>query len=479
MKIKYSITGGFDESQMQQIHQTALKILDEIGVEIRANEIATPELLKIITSHSGVHIKNGRLCFSPWLVEKYVSALREDLKRERSTASDEVIIQPIIHTLNFLAPGADKVRPHDTASLIDSAKLIDALHDQGVRGGCPGWPSEVPPLLQPLMHYKISCQYTRNPPLPPQTSTQIVPYLCDMARVVGQASGDSISVGFHPISPLKLEGDEFEIAIHYWKKFGNKLSLWVGPMPIMGVSTAIFFPAALAQSLAEALAAFTFFKLLMEGGNVFFSFNYYPFDMKYGTFAQGGPEDVLIALMRSQLSQWYGFEPNPGDKAFLTLGHLPDAQAASEKTAKTVVSLLAGATRLNGAGSLSLDETFSPEQLLIDLEIASWAKRVSQGFDFSEEYLGYKILREVIEQKTDFLSHESTVRHHRDVYWTPEIFEHLMLNQRIEKGLKTFREQISDRVGQIIAGHTSPLKPDQIAELDRIYQKAQKDITLI
>jgi len=378
MNVKYTITGGLNEHQMERIHQTALKILDEIGVEVNANEIPTPELLKIVTAHAGVHLKNSRLCFSPRLVDQYVCAHRAELLAKRSKPSEEVLIHPIIHTFNYLAPGAAKVRPQDTASLIDSAKLIDTLHDRGLRGRCPGWPSDVPPILQPLMHYKISCQYTRNPSLPPQTSTKLVPYLCEMAQVVGQTSGNSWSAGFHPISPLKLEGDEFDIALHYWKKFGNRLSLWVGPMPIMGVTAPVFFPAALAQSLAEALAAFMFFKLLTNNGSVFFSFNFYAFDMKYGTFAQGGPEDALIALVRNQLSQWYGYATNAGDKALLTLGHLPDAQAAAEKAGKTVVSLLAGATNLNGAGSLSLDETFSPEQLLIDLEIAAWAGRVAR-----------------------------------------------------------------------------------------------------
>jgi len=474
-QVKYNLAGGFEETQLKQIHQMALRILDEVGIEIHSREITEKELLGRISSYEGVIIRGGRICFAPFLVERYLNDFQRQIKAAPSAPKHDVTIAGTCHTFNILDPETGHLRLHDTSDLIRATQLMDSFYEENVRGGCPGIPSDVPASLQYLMQYKICCEHSRSSPAVPITSVSSAEYIYEMKQVMGYASPDSYGVSVHPVSPLRLEGVEFEIALHFFKKFGKKLSIGSCPMPIMGVSAPIFFPAALAQAIAEGLAGFVFFKLLTDGGNVSFGFNFYAFDMKYCNFTYGGPEDVLISFVRDQMCQWYGLSSSLGAKSLLTMSHQPDAQAAAEKAAKTSIAVLAGASQIVDAGSLSLDETFSPEQLVIDMEIVNWSKRVAQGVQFDDEYDYVQIIKEAIGQGGDFLSHPTTLENYRETYWMPSLFEHLMKNQWLEKGGKKLREKAREIVKKKMDAPHFVLDSGRQKALDGIYKKAAKE----
>ena len=475
MKIQYAIGGGMNEGQLKRIHETALRILDEIGMQVHSEVVPDGELLERVSAHDGVRIVNGRVCFRPALVERLLKEYQAQLGPPANPQDGELTIHTIGHACNILDPATGKLRPCNTADLAGFARLANTFHDEGLRGGCPGFPNDVPGPLRPVAQYKINCEHSRTRASASAESPAAAEFIYEMAKVMGYASGQGHSVGVHPVSPLRLEGNEFDIALHFWKKLGDKLSVGCGPMPIVGVSAPIFLPGAMAQAIAEGLGCFVFFKLLTGGGAGFW-FNFYAFDMKYGNFVYGGPEDSLIALMRNQMNRWYGLPSHFGDKALNTMAHSADAHAATEKASKTVIALLAGAKYLAGAGGLSLDETCSPEQLVIDMEIVRWAGRVASGFEFNDEALALEIIREAVAGGGNFLSHDSTLAHYRETYWMPQLFEHMMKSQWDEKGGRSLRERAKEIIGQRLATECFELPEDKRMELDRIYRRAQEEL---
>jgi len=152
----------------------------------------------------------------------------------------------------------------------------------------------------------------------------------------------------------------------------------------------------------------------------------YPFDMKYGSFVYGSPEDVLATLFQIQLNRYFKIPVIA--KSLLTNSQLPDPQAAAEKAAHTIVAALAGLDGFTNAGLLSVDDIYSAEQVVIDYEIVEYARRFLKSFDFNEETLTTDIIKEVVEEgRGDFLSHQSTLDNFRDAFWIPELFEHYTL----------------------------------------------------
>jgi trimethylamine:corrinoid methyltransferase-like protein len=62
--------------------------------------------------------------------------------------------------------------------------------------------------------------------------------------------------------------------------------------------------------------------------------------------------------------------PTDGGEVMLVASKTPDAQAAMEKSACCALAKAHGFKHLEGAGMLWIDEVFSPQQLMIDIEIA-------------------------------------------------------------------------------------------------------------
>ncbi len=475
MKIKYSLSGGLMDSQCAEIHKTALRILEKIGMEIHTDEVPVNDLFRIISDFPGVNVKGNRVYFSPEIVEKYLEEYK--VKMQSNAGNEEKIaIYPPRHSCLILDVEGDNPRPIGTADVAAMSRLTESYREQGVIGGPPGPPQDVRGELRSILHYKIGCEYNRTEPHVSVSSVAASDYIYEMAKIMGYATPQSYHCGVHPISPLKLEGEEFDVALHFWKRLGSKLKVDVGPMPIMGVTSPVFFPASLAQSIAEGLGGFVFFNMLTGGDDVGFWFNFYAFDMKYGNFSYGGPEDSLIALVRNRMSLWYGLPNNCGDKALHTMAHAPDAQAAAEKSSKTVIALLSGARQIHGAGMLSLDEAFSPEQFVIDMEIVNWAKKVMDGFEFTEESLGFDVIKEAVEEKTDFLMHQTTIENYRKTYWTPDIFHHLMKNQWEQQGSKSLRRRIKEIINKRLASEGYILDKERRDALNEVYKRAEASL---
>jgi trimethylamine:corrinoid methyltransferase-like protein len=122
-----------------------------------------------------------------------------------------------------------------------------------------------------------------------------------------------------------------------------------------------------------------------------------------------------------------------GTRSIRSMAKRPGIQGAAEKAASAVVGALAGSRSFFGAGTLSVDEVWSDEQLVIDREIADYALRVAQGFEFDAEALAVEIIEECV-ASGEFLAHPSTVRSHRSTYWQPSLLEHTSLHRWQQSG---------------------------------------------
>ena len=473
-QIRYEITGGLSQKQMDEIHNAALRILDTIGLAISTPEATNDELLAALSTSKGVFVRQGRICFRHELVDGLLAEHRKETKRVLAVQPAALTIGAGVHAFNIYDSHIGKTRPCNTEDCVRYTKLANTYYDEGVRCGLPGFPSDAPRGAQGLAAYKIACEYSRSGGNGVANAPEEREAMYEMARVMGPAT-EGYGVGMHPVSPLRLEGNEFDGAIRMWKKIGDKLSVSCGPMPIMGVSAPIHFPAALAQGIAESIGSFVFFKLLT--GKASFWINFYAFDMKYGVFAYGGPEDSIIALIRRQMNDYYGLSQGFGDKALSTMSHAVDAHAAGEKAAKTVIALMAGTNVLATAGSLSLDETLAPEQLVLDMEIVHWAKHLAQGFAYDASMLEPARIEEGINNAGDFLSLDRTLESFRDTYWMPDLFDHMMLSQWQSRGGKSLTDRAREIADKRLATDNYGVNDDQRREIDRIYTSFIQKIT--
>jgi trimethylamine---corrinoid protein Co-methyltransferase len=205
-------------------------------------------------------------------------------------------------------------------------------------------------------------------------------------------------------------------------------------------------------------------------GNQAIKFCPYPFDMKYGTIVYGSAEYVLMTLIQMQIAEYYGLPKV--DKSLSTMGKMPDSQSAAEKMAHTVIASLAGAESFTNAGMLSIDEIYSPVQVVIDMEIMNYVRRITDGYEFSEESISSQTIEDVVSCKCHFLEHESTFENYKSMFLMPELFEHKTMDQWNNQGRKSIVNVAREIAKKNISEHSFELSREKQKELDRIYTHA-------
>ena len=179
--------------------------------------------------------------------------------------------------------------------------------------------------------------------------------------------------------------------------------------------------------------------------------------------------------MGNQISAFY----NNGNgswfcPAFHTSAMLPDAHSMTTRSAFAAIGALYGARHFGFAGWLGLDKFFSPEQLILDIEIVRYAQHLTKSIEFTDETLGFDVLREV-GPHGEFLTHPDTVAHCHE-QWTSPIFKNQSPEQWMASPSPGMKEQIRAIIHKAEEAHAYALTPDVRRELDRIYQHAARTL---
>jgi trimethylamine:corrinoid methyltransferase-like protein len=190
----------------------------------------------------------------------------------------------------------------------------------------------------------------------------------------------------------------------------------------------------------------------------------------------GSPEDLLLQFSNAEVNAYFhGTSWYPGVGSIHTSAKLPDAQACAEKANLMTTGTLLGVRRFGVAGTLSLDEVFSPEQLLYDIEIRDHAQRIAKGIDGDCD--PGRCLEDVMEsiQQKSFVGLDTTVNTYRDVYWHPRLFERQFLAGWDGEGAKTIREKAHAMILELLNEYEYELETELRRELDQILAKAKQD----
>lgn len=455
--VKYSIKGGLSNDQIEDIHKGILQVLEKVGVEVNHKKT-----LECLSEKKGVTVRGTRVFYKPWLVEEFIKRLHRG-KNTREISNDFKMAGGY-HCSNILDMDSGKIRIPTTKDLIKMVKLLDAL---GIEGGAPVVIRDIPKKLEALTAFKICWENSYKISGYEIWSVEELKCINDMAHVVGKKVIKGVQVY---MGPLQLNPEALDLV---WETLDQDMVYFEGisgAMPMLGVTTPIFFPAAWIQAIADGLAGYITTRLISGGKRGTFDIRLDPFDMKYANIVFGSPEWILLDLMKRQLNDYFlGY---PGEGKFRSTAKAPDAQAAAERSISVLMGALAGERTFYGAGQMAIDEVFSPEQLVIDREILSYIERFIRGFEFlDEEGLSLKVIEEV-GPGGNYLDHSSTIESYRKAYWMPELFEHHRLGQWQKKGSPSIRDLAREIVRKKIKTHCFELDENLQKELNKIYQKA-------
>ncbi len=387
----------FSADQIEAIHQTSLRVLQEIGIRVLLPEARRAFKL----AGAEVDEDSQMVRFDPDLVLQTVARAPPRIhfharNPERSVEVGEEAVAFV--TVGGPPNASDSLRGRHAGDLADYgdflrlAQSFDVVH-------CIGAPVE--PIDVPVneRHLEMAwAQLTLSDKLPflfsrgPDAVAQFI----EMVRIARGVTAEqllrepSVYTVVNMNSPLQLDGPMSQ-GIMDMARAGQVTV--VTPFTLAGAMAPITLPGALVQQNAEALAGIALGQIVRPGVPMVYGGFTSNVDMKSGAPAFGTPEYTKAAIAGGQLARRYGL---PYRSSNVNASNAPDAQAAYESQMSLWGALMGGCNMLmHGAGWLEGGLTASFEKFIIDVEMLQMMAEFLTPSEVTEETLGFEAIRDV------------------------------------------------------------------------------------
>ena len=355
-----------DAARTREIIAGARELLAKTGMKVTGTE-----LNRELSALGAFQKKSERWLISEKQFDSFVEAYR---KRPLPPPHSRFVGEASFYSCYLRDPHSGKVTETTTDSLRKAAVFSEkAAAQYPLSPVVPGYPTDVPGELSSLMRYKLALECCSQDVIPTPDALFASDYMFAMAKAAHKTM-DRLPV--YPISPLTLGSDSAEIVLRHKDKLK---SFYVFTMPFMGITAPMHITMGYAQALAETVGS----AILMEavtGLPADIRPNLDPVDLKRFNIAFGTPLKFFLEQAGYELLSALREEPVPFSSVNIhTFAKECDCRAAMEKGMLMLSGALCGAKKFYCVGTLCLDELFDPLQLLWDLEMLQYVKRLLDG----------------------------------------------------------------------------------------------------
>lgn len=233
-----------------------------------------------------------------------------------------------------------------------------------------------------------------------------------------------------------------------------------GGMPILllsagqaGATAPAALAGALAQEVAEVLAGLVYVNAMKPGHPAIFGTWCFVSDLRTGAMSGGSPEQALLSAAAAQMAHFYDL--TGGTASGMTDSKLPDGQAGAEKALNHALVGNAGANLIyESAGMHASLLGFSLESLLIDNDIIGAAQRTIKGIEVTEERLSFETIRDVcLNGPGHYLGSAQTLQLMHTEYLYPDVGDRKSPNEWNEQGGLAIEKRAALKVREILASH--------------------------
>ena len=475
-----------NETEMRDIHKAALRVLDEVGMWIDS------DLALQYLQGYGCHVDfDTRLVtFPPDIVQDTVDRMRRAhsdpgrIPQRMSVRYSEMYFSTMPHRVHtdfttntggfcvFIYDLEDRRRAANMDDVRACIRLADALDNIDFMG-LPVSAQEVPPPMRPVVMAAELVKMTKKlggvetfDPLDARLITRIAEIAAGGPEELRR---NPILVGYAEArSPLCLDKNMAEILIGN-VRVGMPQSL--DTMPSAGITAPTTSAGCLAIGVAESLAGLVLGYAVDPEAIMSIDVCPSKADMRSGLYTYASPERMpLLAANIQMINEFYGCPS--GTHGGKTDACYPGVQVGMEKVASMLFPIMAGSVGIGTMGHLENAVTFSPQQLVIDNEIAGSVRRMLEGFEVSPETLAVEVIKEVGHQGV-FLHHDHTIEHFRDELYPSNLFDRLNWGAAMNQPVRGIEERAKIIAAELMTVETEPpLSQDQECAIDEVVEEA-------
>jgi len=434
--------------ECQRIHQTSLRILDEIGVRLEHDDIIAT-LLKA-GARPGAGAREVR--FPPEMVRDYLALTPETVElaaRDGLSVTLSPESAPVFWTNPgmYLWDGTER-RNAVAADLAGAARLCDHLDNvQGVVGMAM---EDVPPPCRDFVGLRVIAENCRKHARVLCFSPTGMEAIAAMKPLF---PGPWFSMGFTAHGPLRWTHLALEI---FRRSAGHGIPATINGEPMAGVTGPVSLAGSIAVGNAEILAGIIVNQALEPGRPLIYNLGLaHVFDMRHATAVTGGPENALFARASAAMGRFYRL---PSSSWVSTEAVYEDEQAALEKMFGFCTHMRERVGVIWGMGQLESEMTMSPAQLLIDNEMIDYIRHFERGFRVDGETMQFDSIREV-GIAGSYLETEDTLCNFREHLFQPS----LLNRQPRERCSGTLPEAARRRAADLLAADQDEKVPPAVS----------------
>ncbi len=410
--------------ELESIHQAALKVLKEIGVDFLHDEARA--MLK--DAGADVDPASRRVRFDPALVEAHIGLAPQEFRLHARNPARHLCDRrtPCRLRLGGERPqfastaraGGGPATSRDFQNFIRLGQAFDSIHFWG------GYPVEPVDIHASVRHLDALFDMLTLSDKPIHAYSLGRERILDAIEMVKIARGlddetlerePSLFTVINSSSPLRLDTPMLEGVIQMARR--NQVVVMT-PFTLAGAMAPVTLAGALAQQHAEALAGLVMTQVARPGAPFVYGGFTSNVDMKSGAPAFGTPEYMKTAIVGGQLARRLGL---PYRSSNANAANSLDAQAAYESVFSLWGAIMGGVNFLmHGAGWMEGGLQASFEKMALDADLLAMVADFLRPLRVDEAELALEAMREV-GPGGHFFGAEHTQSRYRTAFFSPII----------------------------------------------------------
>ena len=414
-------TEPLSEAGVQAIHDGAMQILENIGIEFRH-----PDAVKIL-GKAGCKVTERNVRMGRDFVMEMLSAAPSEFTitprnpdRAIPVGGNHLLFGNVSSPPNYMDLETGKI-PGNFEGFSTLMKLTQYFNCIHFAGGYPVEPIDIHASVRHLDCVSEKLVLTDKVVHAYSLGRERVEDVMEMTRIAGGLTREEFDASPHmytninSVSPLVHDYPMIEGAMIHAKR---NQPVAVTPFTLAGAMAPVTMSGAVALSIAEGLAAIVLLQVINPGAPVMIGTFTSNVDMKSGAPAFGTPEYMRATQMTGQMARFYGL---PMRASGVCTANVPDGQSMWE-TSNSLWSAVQSRSNFvyHAAGWLEGGLIACPEKFVMDCEVLQMIERYMepQIIATSPDELAVDTIREVGPQG-HFFGVEHTQKRYETAFYAP------------------------------------------------------------
>lgn len=459
----------FSDDDLEQIHETAIAVLEEKGIKIESKEA-----LELLDDNGADVDYDEQIAKMPRsLVEETAEQAPSSFEMGARDPENSFTLDP---GTSVFGPGigVTKIMDLETGNrrkptredVSDAVRLADSLPRIDVTWPTFSLPDD--PMLGFYNLYSLLTENTKHGAIVNWYGGELTEKLIDMIDIVSDGPTEEsrlVTMYSEPVSPLVFRRENME-SILKWTEAGLPLVWYPAQQP--GATSPVTLAGNVAQALAETLGGNTIAQLNNPGTPVIMGICPSVMDLKQGINLYFEAEMMTVQTVAGQLGNFYDI-PVFGHGG-TTNAYSMDFQAGMESALTLYGAVLGGQNFIHDIGFAGHSDVGSLELITLVDEMIGMVDQMVNGMPINEETLALDVIKNV-DHGGSFLGESHTQKHGRDALFLPELLDVVPESQWADnRAVEKAREKT---LKLLESADPEPLPEEVHSELDEKMEEAR------